>query len=236
MFSAQLAKHLKHKERYPEDAANEMRKKRSCLALDTGIGPRLTREQYFDATKEYDIPEPPDYPQDGLFKRPSWSHNYGDRLEAWARCDPTKEYPDNPLRSSRGAGYWRRHDPACRMSNHPHRNPVEASSGSSSAVVNDSIEASSESLTRTRRVRKLTGKGRVWANEEGPTARALKRARTESPPASPVKRRGRYRKKIQKIVKVTRIDKGLERMEMMYRVLILNHSCCNRRFVSIFHV
>ena len=63
MFSAQLAKHLKHKERYPEDAANEMRKKRSCLALDTGNGPRLTREQYFDTTKEYDIPEPPDYPQ-----------------------------------------------------------------------------------------------------------------------------------------------------------------------------
>lgn len=42
---------------------------------------------------EDDISEPPDYPQDGIFKRPSWSDSDGDRLEAWARCDPIEAIP-----------------------------------------------------------------------------------------------------------------------------------------------
>lgn len=91
------------------------------------------------------ISEPPDYPLDGIFKSPPWSHSDGDRLEAWARCDPIDDNPNNLLRS-----------------NNSYQTPVEVPSGLSSAAnaaSNDSIEAEASSEPLRTKSQKTVGKG-----------------------------------------------------------------------------
>lgn len=183
MFSERLTRHMTYKEKYPEDAAETAQGKRRSLAINLGIGHRLTREQYYDALGEDDIPEPlvyPQHPNTRLFPNAAnypFPRSYADRLEGWARYDPMKTNLENPLRSSKTLEYWKRHDPECKMSQNPHQNlpPFIA------------VPALSEA-PRSKRARKLTEKGRMWVDEKRSTAKKaadLKRARAASKSTSP---------------------------------------------------
>lgn len=207
-YSQQLRRHLEFKARYPKEAAERLQRKKRNLALNVGIGHRLTKEQYLKATGEDYIREPPAYPQNSCFPvklpfpRPSDQH-----------LNSTEADLRNPLRLSNGVPNWKSHDPESRMSKNPHQ--VMTASSPSLTILSKSpaskaaTETSSAStsiipdarFTRTRRVGTLTEKGRVWVNEDRADAKtrtaALKRARaaseiglTTSPPS--VKRK--YRK------------------------------------------
>ena len=63
VFSERLAQHIEFKEKYPQNAAQSIQGKKRALANQIGIGHHLTREQYYNAIGENDIPEPPVYPQ-----------------------------------------------------------------------------------------------------------------------------------------------------------------------------
>lgn len=207
-YSQQLRRHLEFKARYPKEAAERLQRKKRNLALNIGIGHRLTKEQYLKAIGEDYIREPPAYPQNSCFpvKRPF-------PRPSDQRLDPTEADLRNPLRLSNGVPNLQSHDPECRMSKNPHQ-AMTASSPSltiltkspASKAATETSSASTSNIpnarfTRTRRVGTLTEKGRVWVNEDRTDAKtrtaALKRARaaseiglTTSPPS--VKRK--YRK------------------------------------------
>ncbi len=88
MFSAQLTKHLKYKEKYSKIAVKEIQKKKRNLALDVDIDSRLIRKQYFDVIEKNDISKSFEYFQyhflntihEDKYKH-SISRTYNDRLE-----------------------------------------------------------------------------------------------------------------------------------------------------------
>lgn len=126
----EIKRRLDRWERNPEGTAEACKGIRRTFAQRLGYGTKhLTREQWYDAVGQDDIPEPPSYPHieesriSRFFKRVGnlGPRDQANRLEGWARCDPGGQITDNPLRhtAEKVAKYWRKYDPEGKMRSNP---------------------------------------------------------------------------------------------------------------------
>ncbi|MCJ1270358.1 hypothetical protein MMC22_010254, partial [Lobaria immixta] len=96
-FRQKLVNHLAFKERNPQDAAEDIRKKKRYLALN--IPHRFTTEEWYEAIGEDNIPSPPYYTMGPFILDKGFPKEINQRLEGWAEYDPQGNDLQNLLRS-----------------------------------------------------------------------------------------------------------------------------------------
>lgn len=117
-----LDNHIHNIARNPEGVKEDAIKWRRIWAQK--IPKKLTRQQFYYAINEDDIPDPPHFDKslDGPFKsKQDQFRSMAERLHSWAICDSNKEAEINPLRHSpeRVLGYWNKYDPQHKMPTNP---------------------------------------------------------------------------------------------------------------------